>query len=409
MRRITFWLSLALIFSIPWETVVENPILGSASRIIGLFVAGAWIATIIMTGKIRKPNLFHAVVVLFVTWNALSAFWSQNVERTVSHLVTWSQLLILAYILWDQYKTRQSLMTGLQMYVLGAYVVVGNAVSNYLSGKTYYYERFSAAGTNPDDLGVVLALGIPVAWYLVAHNDHHKLSRWLKWINYAYVAAALFGIALSGTRTALIAAGPGLVYGLTSLTRLKPAAKIAIFLLLMVGAYILIPYIPQASFERLGSTLNELSKGDLNGRLALWSEGLTSFSEHPLLGVGSNMYRSVNSLSKVAHNSFLSVLVELGIVGFTLFAVILGIVVIQALRQSKWEASFWLFMLASWTIGAFTLTWEYRKPTWLFLSLIIVSSAISRQNSQDIPLVQQEKLPTQLMPQAHKKRLPHGI
>ena len=279
----------------------------------------------------------------------------------------------------------------------------------YLSGKTYYYERFSAAGTNPDDLGVVLALGIPVAWYLVAHNDHHKLSRWLKWINYAYVAAALFGIALSGTRTALIAAGPGLVYGLTSLTRLKPAAKIAIFLLLMVGAYILIPYIPQASFERLGSTLNELSKGDLNGRLALWSEGLTSFSEHPLLGVGSNMYRSVNSLSKVAHNSFLSVLVELGIVGFTLFAVILGIVVIQALRQSKWEASFWLFMLASWTIGAFTLTWEYRKPTWLFLSLIIVSSAISRQNSQDIPLVQQEKLPTQLMPQAHKKRLPHGI
>src|SRR3989304_515798 len=105
MRRITFWLSLALIFSIPWETVVENPILVSASRIIGLFVAGAWIATIIMTGKIRKPNLFHAVVVLFVTWNALSAFWSQNVERTVSHLVTWSQLLILAYILWDQYKT----------------------------------------------------------------------------------------------------------------------------------------------------------------------------------------------------------------------------------------------------------------------------------------------------------------
>ena len=35
--------------------------------------------------------------------------------------------------------------------------------------------------------------------------------------------------------------------------------------------------------------------------------------ERPLLGVGANMYRTVNTLGKEAHNSFVSVLVELGL------------------------------------------------------------------------------------------------
>jgi O-antigen ligase len=311
-----------------------------------------------------------------LAWNATTVFWTGDVNRTSQHIQTWFQLALMVFILWDLLDTRKALLSGLQMYVLGGYVVFANAVGNFALGKTYYFERFSAEGTNPDDLGLVLALGIPIAWYLVGSVELSPRTLWLKWINFAYVPVALLGIALSGTRTALIAALPGLVFALVSAVRLSIWAKSAIVALGVSAAYLLIPLVPEASFQRLGTTGTEVFQGDWNGRIELWAQGLAAFREHPLFGIGSNMYRSINFEGKVAHNSFLSVLVELGIVGFVLFAVILGIVFIRAIHQPRWEAAFWLSVLATWALGAFTLTWEYRKPTWVILSFVIASSAV---------------------------------
>jgi len=296
-------------------------------------------------------------------------------------------------ILWDLYTTQSSLLAGLQAYILGAYVAVGSAVYNYFTGKVYYtnYQRFSPGETNPDGFGFIMALGIPLAWYLAGSINVSGMGRFLRFINYAYIPAALLGIALSGTRTALLASVVGMAFGLASLTRLRLAARIAVFLLLASIILFLLPYVQTLkSFERLGTTGTELTSGDLNNRTNNWSEGLASFVEHPLLGVGSNMYRSINTLQKtaegkVSHNSYLSVLVELGLIGFILFGIILTIAVVQAWRQPKWQSWFWLTVLAVWGLGAFTLTWEARKSTWLFLSFVIVSAAIT--NRQEEPVV----------------------
>jgi O-antigen ligase len=118
--------------------------------------------------------------------------------------------------------------------------------------------------------------------------------------------------------------------------------------------------------------------------LTIWRQGLVAFTERPWLGGGVNTFRLVNSLGKVAHNTFLSVLVEVGLIGFLLFGLMLGTVVWQAWRQPRWEARLWLAMLATWVIGASTLTWEYRKPTWLLLSLVIVSGAVVHHVDADL-------------------------
>ncbi len=226
-------------------------------------------------------------------------------------------------------------------------------------------------------------MGMPLAWYLAASNNTGKFSLWLRFVNYAYIPAAFLGIALSGTRTALIGSLVGTAFGLASLTRLRLATRIAIFLLLVSVIFIGLPYVQSLeSFQRLGTTADELASGDLNNRTNNWSEGLASFEQHPLLGVGGNMYRSINSLAKnasgkVGHNSYVSVLVELGLIGFVIFAIILAITFVQAWRQPKWQSWFWLTVLTVWGIGASTLTWEARKSTWLFLSFVIVSSALN--------------------------------
>ncbi len=402
MRKIVYWLSLALIFTIPWEGVVEVAGLGSAAKIMGLVVGACWAVTVCLTGRVRRPNALIIALSIFVFWNAVSVQWSADPVESTLHVWTWAQCLILVYILWDVITTRAALLAGLQAYVFGVYVAIGLAFVNYLGSHAFYsqYQRYAPGQqTNPDGFGFTVALGIPVACYLIGVEGGTRWDRIFRFLNLAYVPAAFFGIALSGTRTAAIAGVVGLAFGLASLTRFGLAARIAVLVLLAAGLYLLLPVVqPLRSFQRLGTTGTELTQGTWNGRLDVWRVGFASFVDHPVLGIGSGMYRTIDAatdrspsgsagVGKLAHNSFLSVLVELGLVGFSLFMVILTIVIANALAQPRWERWFWLTLLTVWAIGASSLTWEYRQTTWLFLPLVVVSAALTpRRHSRAQPV-----------------------
>jgi O-antigen ligase len=381
MKKLAYWLSLALIFTFPLEGVIEYPIFGSISRVIGIALAGYWVFMVIITGNFRKPNRFHALAAAFIFWCGISIFWSQNSSRTITSLSTWIQLLLLSLILWDLFTDRAKFLAGFQIYILGTYIVFANTVINYFSGTTYYYERFSANGVNPDDLGSMLALGIPIAWYLCTPKNSAGRMPFFRWVNYGYIPAALLGIVLSGTRTAILATIPGIIFGLATINRLRVGTRIFIMSVLIAAAVYILPMVPQASLDRLSTTGSELSSGSLNGRVALWKQGLAAFEKQPLVGVGSNMYRSTNVEWKVAHNSYVSVLVEEGLIGFFLFLLILGNVFLKAINHSGWDRYFWLTVLVTWAMSASTLTWEYRKPTWMVFSFITISSALAAKSS----------------------------
>ena len=413
MRKFAFVLSLAFIFVVPWEGVIEFPGLGTAAKIIGLATGASWVAAVVVTNQFRKPRPFHIMVCLFVLWNALSLFWSADPSRTLAQVRTWVQVLGMVLILWDLYDTRAAVLAGLQAFVLGEYVAIASAVANYLAGNAFYtqYQRFSpAAQSGPDGFGFIVVLGIPVAWYLASSMRATRMNSLLRLVNYAYIPAAFVGLALSGTRTAMVASLVGLAFGLSSLTRVRLATRIPIFLFLAAAILFLLPHVQGLrSFQRLGTTYSEISEGDLNNRTNNWREGLATVPDHPIVGVGSNMYRTVNSREKLAHNSFLSVLVELGLVGLTLFGIILAITVIKALSQPKWDARFWLTVLAVWAIGASTLTYEHRKATWLFLSLAIASAALTRQRDEILPLVEGDQSAGPFIRQAQMNELlPRG-
>jgi O-antigen ligase len=374
--RACFFTSLVFVFMVPWEDIIDLPGLGTAVKAMGLAAGALWVMLVVVTGRFRKPAAFHVTASFYVVWTTASVLWSSDVDRTLVQVMTGVQLLGLVLIVWDIYRTRTAVCAALQMYILGAYVALGSTFVNYFSGDTYYYERFSASGTNPDDLGVILAMGMPMAWYLAISLQRAGRARLLVPLNYAYIPAAFLGIALSGTRTALIGTLPGVMFGLACLTQVRTWVRVTVFLGFVSAGVVLLPFIPGASLERLGSTGSELAGGDLNGRLEIWRQGLVSFADHPLLGVGSNMFRSVNWERKVAHNSFLSVLVESGLVGLSLFGTMVVMAVVCAWRQHRWESRLWLSLFGVWAVGAFALTWEVRKPTWVLFGLVVASAGL---------------------------------
>jgi O-antigen ligase len=385
MRAIALALSLVFSFMIPWEGVIRVASLGNGSKVMGLVLAAFWLLTVLVTQRLRRPGPFQVAAYLFVLWNAASVFWSANPNATLNHVITWAQLLVQAMIWWDLYTTHAAVLAGLQTFVLGAYVAIAGAIVNFFSGDAFYshYDRYSPGETNPDGFGFIMVLAIPLAWYLATSAPPSRLGGLWGVINYGYIPTAMLGIALSGTRTALIASLPGMIFGLTTLTRIRPLARVTIFLLFTLAVILLLPHVQnERSFQRFSTTASELTEGDLNNRTNIWLEGVVAFADHPLFGIGSNMYPSINRWDKAAHNSFLAILVELGIIGFALFAILLTLVLTEAWRLPKWDSRFWLTTLFVWFIGASTLTWGHRKPTWLLFNLVIASAAIARQRDE---------------------------
>jgi O-antigen ligase len=378
MRRFVYWLSLVMIFTIPWEGAFHLPGFGTAATVMGLVVGACWLVMIAISGRMRKPVMYLLAVGLFVLWTSATTFWSSDQVESLQAVLLWLQSFLFVYILWDLFRTKAALLAGLQAYVLGSYAAVGGAVLNYLHSNPFYthMDRYSLGDTNPDGYGFILALGIPVACYLAASPE---TSRFFRLVNYGYLPVAFLGIALSGTRTASVGAAIGLLYGLATLTRLRLVARVAVVMLLAAALFVLLPIVqPLTSFQRLGTTGSEVVHGDLNERTELWADGLQAFQQSPVLGVGTDMYRSVSGLNKVAHNTYISVLVEEGLIGLVLFVAILWVVFRHVRRLPRWDRNFWLTTLIVLAIGASTLTWEQRKTTWLFLTFAVAAAAAAR-------------------------------
>src|SRR5512136_2264608 len=130
MRKITLWLSLVMIFTIPWEDVIllGGSGLTSLSKVIGYIVAGCWGLTILSEGRFRKFHIFHAFVLLFILWNVLSYIWTVDAAWTIFRIKTLGQMFLLTLIVWELYKKPSDLTAALQAYVLGSYVCIASSI-----------------------------------------------------------------------------------------------------------------------------------------------------------------------------------------------------------------------------------------------------------------------------------------
>jgi O-antigen ligase len=382
VRKLTYLTTLVFIFAIPWEDSISIPGMGSFARLTGFIVAGFWLGTILIEGKFRKPQLFHVLVLLFFLWNCVSMFWSSDIENTIQRVKTYGQIFLLLLIYWDVFQKPEDLMAGLQAYVLGAYVLVGSTIYNYLSGNVavQYEGRYSATGVNANDVALLLILGLPIglplALQLILVARRNLKGTILQVINLLYLPLSIFAIILTGGRTSIIAIIPVGIF-MIGTRQIKVERKILIFVILLVSFLVMYPFIPQSVISRIGTVGNSISEADLGGRVTMWWKSIEVLAQHPILGIGSGAID--RTIGGAVHNTLISVITETGFVGIILFLSLLGLVVYEVVKLPRRTSDLWLAVFMTWAIGMVSLSWEFRKVTWIILSFIIIESSFGKR------------------------------
>jgi hypothetical protein len=378
MRDLGYRLSLVVILLIPSGEFIDLPFLGSASRIGGALLAVVWLVAVGMSRRLRKPATFHGALLALVLWNGLSIWWSVDPDSSVARTESYFRMLLFTVILWDLYTSTDRVRAGLQALALGAYLPVLSTIHNFFTGVETSWGRYSAAGSNPNTTATIIALAMPVAWHLATSQPAARWTLVLRFLNYAFVPTAVLAMALTGTRFALIMSVPTLIFCATTALRSGRLswATIAVLAFLAMSLSQVMSVIPETSLERLSTIPEEVSEGDLNERRIFWQEGVSLWFDHPFVGVGANSFERATESGRAAHNSFISILAELGLVGFALFGLVLAHVVVSVWQRPSPDRIFWICVCVAWLLGNLALTYAHTRATWLLFGLVVASGAL---------------------------------
>jgi O-antigen ligase len=368
LAYVALWI---FVFTLPSELViVAVPGMGAVSKVTGMAALGAAVLAAVISARVRRLSGFHIAALLFVLCAAAGELFLHAHENVPRKLYTYVQLLLAVWIIWELAPSRRRVHGLMMAYVLGAYVAVFDTILVYRR-EASVLRRFAVEGADANDLAMTLALALPMAWYL-GMTYRQPL---LRWVCRAYLPIGLFAIGLTGSRGGMLASMVALLIVPLSMTLSPGRLMTAIATLALTGS-LAVAYIPQKVVQRLATTGTEVEDLRLGGRFKLWVAGIHALGQKPFMGYGTARYKmaitpELGSAAQVAHNSFMSVLVEQGIIGFFLYGMMFFAVFRAILTLPRAERRFALILFATLGVTMLPLTWEDRRAAWFVLAALL--------------------------------------
>ncbi len=379
-------------FLLPFEGILGRIGLGflGGVKILGLLVAVGLILRILEYPKalgILVKNLLSPIslsALLFTLWSLVSVFWASNAAWALLRVSTYVGLFVIMQaigLLKREHIKRmwELLLLGAALSVPLGFILPPPNEMIAASG------RFTSGGEDPNDYANLIVVIVGVVFYGILMFKGEVRNRLQRFILISSALVAVVAIPLSLSRTALvnllaIATVPFLLRRNT-----KSAIKLAILMGLVLGGIIIFsPDFTDEMIQRF-STLQHLEQEETwAGRMDIWRAAVEVFSERPLTGTGAGNFAFVSPYyigamredggGGVAHNMFLSVVAETGLIGLFLFAALLLSAYTSAwslMRRGENLGYGLLIGLFAYTIAGLTLTWEYVKiPYFLYGSLL---------------------------------------
>ena len=206
---------------------------------------------------------------------------------------------------------------------------------------------------SPMTLAGYLCLFIPILFVLFLERKRYDIWKWIIGISLSVCCVALL---FNGTRGAWLAIAT--VISLLLLYYLIQKEKMAVFILcgLLIVGVGLSQYQP---FTNRVASITDTKNQSNAERFLIWNSALHMFEDHPVLGVGLGQYKDNYQKKYIspeakepklehAHNNFMQMLAESGIVGFGGFVILIsGLIGYSFKRFFKNKNPYALMMCAS--------------------------------------------------------------
>jgi O-antigen ligase len=399
-----------LAFTMFVESVAPSGALriGRLAAVLALTVVVMYLLTRGRAG-LRANGLLFAVAAYGI-WTLLSVSWADDaglVQET-----SFRYLLVLAYMLAFALlvRTKQQLAIVFATLALGALVFGLISFAGYASAADDYGRLVRAKGLQGDYNFFALyeVVALPPALVLAARA--RTPGRIV--LYYGVVAAIVLSVVASLSRSGLIALASVVLVTLLLPSALffRRASQKVTYGLALAAAGVVVMLAGAAPFlERAATIFHEegVGGGRGSGRVDVWRAAWRSFEESPLLGIGAGNFRSstfdrllqtpgvtttegYRSKGKYVHSMYLGNLTELGLVGFTLFMVMLGLTfasLIASVRRARNRgdpdlarfAAALAVGLVGVAVSGFFLSIELAKPLWIVIGLALALDVMTRR------------------------------
>jgi O-antigen ligase len=338
---------------------------------------------------------FTFTALAFVVWGLLSATWATDPPAAISATSRLAQGPLLVLVVVSIVRTRQALLTICIAFIAGAAM---SALAG-LAGFTNPSQDLAASGrlsggiSDPNYLAAVLVPAIILSLFLALSltSAAARIS----------VGAAgclcVIGLFLTQSRGGVIALG---VASVGALMAAGPLRRKVLMVMLVVGAFAsvyLLLIAPPQSF----SHITAFTSNGGTGRTDLWTVAAKTFEKHPLNGIGAGNFVVVEPRYAVdinsdlpradlvvqnhepVHNTYLHVASELGVVGLTLFMLLIALALRACWKRTQEVTSTTtraigaaLFVGSIGMLVAFIfLTAQYEKQLWLVIAILFAFGA----------------------------------
>ncbi len=386
LRQAAIVFMMVLVFALPTDGAVEVAGM-SLVKIAGLMAFGLTALLLMLGNGIHALRAFHTAVLLYVAWVMLSYTWSaMPVPYETTQAVSSDQalksnlyILVISLLLFQLVTTVQDINKLYIALVLGSFWLVYLMVKDYQVTSTtvrHHIKQFDA-----NEVSVKLAMVMPLAIYLLTQIK----PWWWRLLGAAYLPAAAFTILITGSRTGAVVMVVGLAGFLPTILRMGLLGKAASVLVMVVALIAAANVIPQKTIERIFSTGKEIASGTLNERSVIWANAYEEWEESPIYGHGLGSFRRIinpYNVDYTAHNSFVAITAEQGIVGVVLYLAVIGIALRLAWCLPGDERWLSLLMLLVVVIGQMSLTLQDRMYVWFAYALTALNFYI-KSNAVD--------------------------
>jgi O-antigen ligase len=377
----------------------------SVPKLLGLVLMISWLGLVTAGEREYRERIFShpaflLVLFMLVGWVLTSVAWSEDSGAALASFTRWLPNVLLFVIVFAGVRTREQLYWVLGAFVVGAFVsaVYGLIVPAPPSD----FGRLEGAGGDPNETAAALVAAAALSVALAVSWRGKPFMRLM-----AIVIAPLcaFASLLTLSRGGLVALGAALIAAVLMAGRRRTQMLLvaAVSASLVVGYFAF--FAPASAVERV----TEVHGG--TGRTDIWKVGLRMVNGAPIQGIGAGNFPIVSihyliapgallrddfivQTPKVAHNTYLEVLAELGIVGLTLFMIVIIFAIGCAVRAARYAAKLkdreidilaraLVVALASLLAANFFISREYSKQLWLLLALGPVILNILRRDHEE--------------------------